>query len=112
MTSAHLISYHPDRDILPMVMANCHYTFQVGKGTKIDYNLGDLERQLMDRFLFSKSVINMPVYEVSLKTNWALGVRPILYLLVCDRSVLANKEYQGMGRGHSVSYLCIRPDIT
>nr|XP_022293483.1 E3 ubiquitin-protein ligase rnf213-alpha-like isoform X1 [Crassostrea virginica] len=68
VTSAHLISYHPDRDILPMVMANCHYTFQVGKGTKIDYNLGDLERQLMDRFLFSKSVINMPVYEFELMT--------------------------------------------
>lgn len=64
VTPAHLISYHPDRDILPMVMANCHYTFQVGKGTKIDYNFGDLERQLMDRFLFSKSVIEMPVYEV------------------------------------------------
>nr|XP_034331576.1 E3 ubiquitin-protein ligase rnf213-alpha [Crassostrea gigas] len=68
VTPAHLISYHPDRDILPMVMANCHYTFQVGKGTKIDYNFGDLERQLMDRFLFSKSVIEMPVYEFEMMT--------------------------------------------
>ncbi|XP_062605532.1 E3 ubiquitin-protein ligase rnf213-alpha-like [Saccostrea cucullata] len=68
ITSPHLISYHPDRDILPMVLANCHYTFQVGKGTKIDYNFGDLERQLMDRFLFSKSVIDMPVYEFELMT--------------------------------------------
>ncbi|XP_061169263.1 E3 ubiquitin-protein ligase RNF213-like isoform X1 [Saccostrea echinata] len=68
VTSAHLISYHPDRDILPMVMANCHYTFEVGKGTKIDYNFGDLERQLMDRFLFSKSVIDMPVYEFEMMT--------------------------------------------
>ena len=64
VTSAHLIIYDPDRDILPMVMANCHYTFQVGKGTKIEYNLGYLERQLMDRFLFSKSVINMPASDV------------------------------------------------
>ncbi|XP_061169274.1 E3 ubiquitin-protein ligase rnf213-alpha-like [Saccostrea echinata] len=68
VTSAHLISFHPDRDILPMVMANCHYTFEVGKGTKIDYNFGDLERQLMDRFLFSKSVIDMPVYEYEMMT--------------------------------------------
>ncbi|XP_062572465.1 E3 ubiquitin-protein ligase rnf213-alpha-like [Saccostrea cucullata] len=68
VTSPHLISYHPDRDILPMVLANCHYTFQVGKGTKIDYNFGDLERQLMDRFLFSKSVIDMPVYEFEMMT--------------------------------------------
>lgn len=69
VTTAHLISYHPDRDILPMVMANCHYTFEVGKGTKIDYSFGDLERQLMDRFLFSKSVIEMPVYEVCINTS-------------------------------------------
>ncbi|XP_062573630.1 E3 ubiquitin-protein ligase rnf213-alpha-like, partial [Saccostrea cucullata] len=68
VTSPHLISYHPERDILPMVLANCHYTFQVGKGTKIDYNFVDLERQLMDRFLFSKSVIDMPVYEFEMMT--------------------------------------------
>ncbi|VDI81602.1 Hypothetical predicted protein [Mytilus galloprovincialis] len=54
---AHLISFHPDKDLLPMILANCNYSFEVGHGTKIDYNFVNLERQLMDRFLFSKSVI-------------------------------------------------------
>jgi hypothetical protein len=58
ISSAHLISYHPDRDLLPMVLANCNYSFEVGQGTKVDYNVTNLERQLMDRFLFSKSIIN------------------------------------------------------
>ncbi|VDI83555.1 Hypothetical predicted protein [Mytilus galloprovincialis] len=40
-----------------MVLANCNYTFEVGQGTRIDYNFTNLERQLMDRFLFSKSII-------------------------------------------------------
>ncbi|CAG2212879.1 RNF213 [Mytilus edulis] len=57
ISSAHLISYHPDKDLLPMVLANCNYSFEVGQGTRIDYNVTNLERQLMDRFLFSKSLI-------------------------------------------------------
>ncbi|CAG2252468.1 RNF213 [Mytilus edulis] len=57
ISSAHLISYHPDKDLLPMVLANCNYTFEVGQGTRIEYNFTNLERQLMDRFLFSKSII-------------------------------------------------------
>ncbi|CAC5383752.1 RNF213 [Mytilus coruscus] len=57
ISSAHLISYHPDKDLLPLLLANCNYTFEMGKGTKIEYNYRDLERQIMDRFLFSKSRI-------------------------------------------------------
>lgn len=64
VTHAHLISYHPDRDLLPMVMSNCQYTFEVGRGTKVEYNFSNLERQLMDRFLFSKSVIDLHPREV------------------------------------------------
>ncbi|VDI64880.1 Hypothetical predicted protein, partial [Mytilus galloprovincialis] len=57
LSAAHLISYHPDRDLLPMVLANCNYSFEVGQGTKVEYNFTNLERQLMDRFLFTKSVV-------------------------------------------------------
>lgn len=57
ISSAHLISYHPDKDLLPMVFANCNYSFEVGQGTRIEYNFTNLERQLMDRFLFSKSIV-------------------------------------------------------
>ncbi|XP_052087598.1 E3 ubiquitin-protein ligase rnf213-alpha-like isoform X5 [Mytilus californianus] len=57
ISAAHLISYHPDKDLLPMVLANCNYSFEVGQGTKVEYNFNNLERQVMDRFLFSKSVI-------------------------------------------------------
>ncbi|XP_071122875.1 E3 ubiquitin-protein ligase RNF213-like [Mytilus edulis] len=57
ITSAHLISFHPEKDLLPMFFANCNYSFEVGHETKVDYNFVNLERQLTDRFLFSKSVI-------------------------------------------------------
>ena len=59
ITAAHLISYDPQQDILPMVLANCQYSFEIGKGTKIEYDFKGLERQLMDRFFYSKSRINI-----------------------------------------------------
>jgi hypothetical protein len=59
VTSAHLIGYDPQHDILPLVLANCQYSFEMGKGTKIEYDFAALERQLMDRFLFSKSRIEV-----------------------------------------------------
>ncbi|VDI81905.1 Hypothetical predicted protein [Mytilus galloprovincialis] len=57
ISAAHLISYHQDRDLLPMVLANCNYSFEVGQGTKVEYNFTDIERQLKDRFLFKKSIV-------------------------------------------------------
>ncbi|KAK3098458.1 hypothetical protein FSP39_019662 [Pinctada imbricata] len=69
LSPAHLIMYHPDRDIYPMLLANCSYSFEVGKGTRIEYNYHDFERQLADRFFFSKSVIKIAVEEEQLNSG-------------------------------------------
>ena len=57
VTSAHLISYNHEQDLMPLVLANCHYSFEMGVGTKIEYDFAGMERQLMDRLLYSKSLI-------------------------------------------------------
>lgn len=75
LSPAHLISYHPDRDILPIILANCNYSFEVGKGTKIEYDFGNIERQLGDRFLFAKSYIDID--EVMLQTEVFLCINLI-----------------------------------
>ena len=59
VTTAHLICYSHTHDLLPLILANCQYTFEMGKGTKIEYDFHGIQRQLMDRFLFSKSQINI-----------------------------------------------------
>ncbi|KAL3881507.1 hypothetical protein ACJMK2_027939 [Sinanodonta woodiana] len=61
ITPAHLISYHPEQDILPLVLANCNYSFAVGNGTTIEYNFANLERQIVDRFLFGKCFIDIEI---------------------------------------------------
>ncbi|XP_060597666.1 E3 ubiquitin-protein ligase rnf213-alpha-like [Ruditapes philippinarum] len=69
ITSADLISYDEEHDLIPLVLANCQYTFMMGEGNKIDYDFKGLERQIMDRFLFSKSEIEIStVLQVELMT--------------------------------------------
>ena len=54
VTRANLISYDFEKDLLPLVLAHCHYSLEVGRGTDITYDYKALERQLIDRFLLGK----------------------------------------------------------
>ena len=53
-----------------MVLANCEYSFEIGKGTRIEYDYGGLQRQIIDRLLFPKSFIQIEnVLEVSVNVQ-------------------------------------------
>ncbi|KAI0221198.1 hypothetical protein LSAT2_027409, partial [Lamellibrachia satsuma] len=49
VTRAHLVSYHPERDLLPVVLSCCQYSLHLGKGSAITYDFVTLERQIVDR---------------------------------------------------------------
>ncbi|KAH3728258.1 hypothetical protein DPMN_054212 [Dreissena polymorpha] len=68
VTSAHLISYDHENDLMPLILANCHYSFEMGVGTKIEYDFIGMERQLIDRLLYSKSRIYIHQYLEVLQT--------------------------------------------
>jgi hypothetical protein len=57
VTPAHVISYDPDRDILPMVLANCSYSVAVAEGTQLDYDFVSFQNELHGRFIRGKSTI-------------------------------------------------------
>lgn len=59
----HLIAYHPERDLLPLIAAHCNYSLEVRYGTKIEYNFASLEQQLKDRFIAGKASLK---YDVSM----------------------------------------------
>ncbi|XP_052061725.1 E3 ubiquitin-protein ligase RNF213-like [Mytilus californianus] len=84
ISSAHLISYHPDKDLLPMVFANCNYSFEVGQGTRIEYNFTNLERQLTDRFLFSKSIVT-GLEEIETITYRSESTNAVVFLELCEK---------------------------
>ena len=55
LKACHLICYHPDKDLLPLVLANCNYSFKLGEGTKVEYDFDGFEHQLTEMFFQAKS---------------------------------------------------------
>ncbi|XP_020630788.1 E3 ubiquitin-protein ligase rnf213-alpha-like [Orbicella faveolata] len=51
VTMSHLIAYDPEKDLLPLILAHCNYSLEVGQETLVHYDWAALERQLIDRFL-------------------------------------------------------------
>ena len=51
VTTAHLISFHPEKDLLPMVLSCCQYSLQMGKGYAITYDFTTLQRQIEERLI-------------------------------------------------------------
>ncbi|XP_039521132.1 E3 ubiquitin-protein ligase rnf213-beta isoform X4 [Pimephales promelas] len=45
---------HPEKDLLPLVLANCHYTLKKGQQTVSSYDYQAIERELSRRFFASK----------------------------------------------------------
>ena len=60
-TSSHLIAYDHDRDLMPLILAQCNYSLEVGKGTIVEYNWAGLERQMIDRFIRGRPLIDYKV---------------------------------------------------
>jgi hypothetical protein len=69
-TAAHLIYYDPEKDLLPMVLAHCNYSLEVGKGTVINYDFVGLERELEERLLRGKPKLVFNVAPMTFKTEY------------------------------------------
>ena len=61
VTMSHLIAYDPERDLLPLILAHCNYSLEVGKETLVQYDWAALERQLIDRFLRGRPFVDFKV---------------------------------------------------
>ena len=53
-----MIVYDPQKDLLPLVLANCSYSLKAGQGTTIEYKFASLERQIGERFIKGKPRLN------------------------------------------------------
>lgn len=58
VTISHLIAYDPEKDLLPLILAHCNYSLEVGKETSVQYDWAALERQLIDRFLRGRPFVD------------------------------------------------------
>ena len=64
-----LIAYDPERDLLPLILAHCNYSLEVGQETLVQYDWAALERQLIDRFLRGRPFVEFKVNRVPLITR-------------------------------------------
>uniref|UniRef100_A0A3Q2ZUD4 RING-type E3 ubiquitin transferase n=1 Tax=Kryptolebias marmoratus TaxID=37003 RepID=A0A3Q2ZUD4_KRYMA len=82
---------HPERELLPLVLANCSYTLQKGGETGSSYDLPAIQTQLARRFLAGKPLIQLLtlsvfVFQEALKGSVSGAMRAALrsYTDVCD----------------------------
>ncbi|XP_078257452.1 E3 ubiquitin-protein ligase rnf213-alpha-like isoform X1 [Rhinoraja longicauda] len=54
---AHLILCDPEKDLIPLVLSNCQYTLEKGQETLPEYDVRNIERQLIRQFLKGKPTI-------------------------------------------------------
>jgi len=66
---AHLLYFHPERDLQPIILANCNYSLEVGKGSRIEYDLKTMEKQVEERFIWARPRLQLQVNTAHLFTE-------------------------------------------
>ncbi|XP_049324067.1 E3 ubiquitin-protein ligase rnf213-alpha isoform X2 [Astyanax mexicanus] len=59
LTELHVIRYEVERDLLPLVLANCQYSMERGRETLSEYDLPKIQQQVLTRFLQGKPLITV-----------------------------------------------------
>ncbi|XP_073505879.1 E3 ubiquitin-protein ligase RNF213 isoform X2 [Phyllobates terribilis] len=59
VTSLHVINYEMEKDFVPIILSNCHYTLESGKETLQEFDLPKIQQQIGSRFFQGKPLITM-----------------------------------------------------
>lgn len=61
VSMSQLIAYDSEKDLLPVMLANCSYSLEVGKETQLQYNWETLEKQIIDGFIRGRPLVRFEV---------------------------------------------------
>ena len=61
VSPSQLIAYDYERDLLPMILASCSYSLEMGRETQLEYNWEALEKQIIDRFIRGRPQLEFEV---------------------------------------------------
>ena len=73
VSMSQLIAYDSEKDLMPVMLANCSYSLEVGKETQLQYNWETLEKRIIDRLIRGRSLVHFEVNTV-LRTLYRLFV--------------------------------------
>jgi hypothetical protein len=70
---SHLIAFDNQKDLLQVLLANCNYSLEAGRGTVVEYDFDTVERQIEDRFVrgrprLDSSQLDCLIFRQSLNT--------------------------------------------
>ncbi|VTJ88975.1 Hypothetical predicted protein [Marmota monax] len=54
VTDLHVVSYEVERDLMPLILSNCHYQVEQGGETSQEFDLEKIQRQISSHFLQGK----------------------------------------------------------
>lgn len=64
VSPSQLTAYDYERDLLPMMLASCSYSLEMGRETQLQYNWEALEKQIIDRFIRGRPQVEFEVSNV------------------------------------------------
>ncbi|XP_077384207.1 E3 ubiquitin-protein ligase rnf213-alpha-like isoform X2 [Festucalex cinctus] len=59
LTDLHVIHYEPERDLMPLVLANTQYSVERGQETIREYDLHRIQKQIFHRILLGRPIIHL-----------------------------------------------------
>ena len=61
VTVSQLVAYNSEKELLPLMLGNCSYSLELGKDTLLQYNWQALEKQIIDRFVRGRPIVEFNV---------------------------------------------------
>jgi len=53
-----LIAFDQQQDLLQVLLANCSYSLEAGRGERVEYDFDGIQRQVEDRFIRGRPRLN------------------------------------------------------
>ncbi len=68
-TQSHLVAFHPERELLPLVLAHSKYKMEADKGTELTYDLIGIQKQIEDRFIIGRPKLAEKIEQLSFRQD-------------------------------------------
>ncbi|XP_029109785.1 E3 ubiquitin-protein ligase rnf213-beta [Scleropages formosus] len=106
ISKAQLVLCHPERELLPLLLAHRHYTLRKGKETASSFNLQGIQGELVRRFIAGKPLIRAEMSKYVLRHQ-----QDFSELLAEVRNKIPQEPLKGSVSGAMRTVLCSFPDV-
>ena len=91
-----LVAYDSEKDLLPVMLANCSYSLEVGKETSSQYNWEALQKQIIDRFIRGRPTVEFQVTISSIRGKKNSLSKRQNYTILFVLRKFANKSFKAV----------------